>query len=391
MKSLNRNLLLLFAAGVVGVISIQLIQPLFPLFLESQGASELEVSLVISMASLATTALMIPVGFLMERVGKKRMIIIGFLIWAASSAFLGPVRDWRIAAPLYMVYNLAEAFVGPARMAMISDFSTPVNKATVFGMMSMDWAIGGIFSPPLSGYLAERAGWQLPFQVATVVMVLALVPILFLEEGARGGKKEKRGGASAIFRGEHLAVISLFFLFAFVLSAGQSVVSTMLPIFLKNQMGLTLPSIGQFFAGASIMSMLGQIPGGWLADRYGRKKIIVGFLLPIPFLFGSWAAAHDRWGLLALYSLFSGCLSMTGAASLALLSESFPAELEGEAFSVRMTGFRMGSIAGPLIGGYLYSSLNPRSPFTAAAILFSIGILVIYLIKEKSLTTRAQS
>lgn len=383
MKSFNRNLLLLFVAGVAGVISIQLIQPLFPLFLESQGASELEISLVISMASLATTALMIPVGFLMERVGKKKMFLIGLLIWAASSAFLGPVRNWRIAAPLYMIYNLADAFVGPARMAMISEYSTPINKATVFGIMSMDWTIGGIFSPPLSGYLAERAGWQLPFQVAAVVMVLALVPVLLLEERARGRKKEKSVGASALFRGKHFAIISLFFIFAFVLSTGQSVISTILPIFLKNQIGLTLPSIGQFFTGSSIMSLLGQIPGGWLADRYGRKKIIVGFLLPIPIIFGSWATAYNRWELLSLYSLFSGCLSMTGAASLALLSESFPAELAGEAFSVRMTGFRMGSIVGPLIGGYLYSSLNPRSPFTAVAILFSIGILVIYLIKEK--------
>jgi len=384
MKPLNRNLLLLFVAGVAGVISIQLIQPLFPLFLESQGALELEISLVISMASLATTALMIPVGFLMERVGKKKMILIGFLIWAASSALLAPVRNWRVAGTIYMVYNLAEAFVGPARMAMISDYSNPANKATVFGIMSMDWSIGGIFSPPLSGYLAERAGWQLPFQVAAVVMVLGMVPILLLEERAGGGKKEKRGGASAIFQGEHFAVISLFFVFAFVLSTGQSVVSTMLPIFLKNQMGLTLPSIGQFFTGASIMSLLGQIPGGWLADRYGRKKIIVAFLLPIPIIFGSWATAYNRWELLFLYSLFSGCLSLMGAASLALLSESFPAELNSAAFSVRMTGSRMGSIVGPLLGGYLYSSLSPRSPFTAAAILFFVGLPIVYLIKENA-------
>ena len=75
MKSFNRNLLLLFVASLVGVISIQLIQPLFPLFLESHGASELEISLVISMASLAITALMIPVGFLMERVARKRCFL----------------------------------------------------------------------------------------------------------------------------------------------------------------------------------------------------------------------------------------------------------------------------------------------------------------------------
>jgi predicted MFS family arabinose efflux permease len=43
----------------------------------------------------------------------------------------------------------------------------------------------------------------------------------------------------------------------------------------------------------------------------------------------------------------------------------------------------MGSIVGPLLGGYLYSSLSPKSPFIAAALLFFIGIPLVYLIKEK--------
>ena len=43
-----------------------------------------------------------------------------------------------------------------------------------------------------------------------------------------------------------------------------------------------------------------------------------------------------------------------------------------------------GSIMGPLLGGYLYSSLSPRTPFVAAAVLFFVAIPLIYLIKEKS-------
>ena len=53
---LDRNLWMLFAVGIVGVVSIQLIMPLFPLFLDSHGASEMEVSYVISLSGLATTA-----------------------------------------------------------------------------------------------------------------------------------------------------------------------------------------------------------------------------------------------------------------------------------------------------------------------------------------------
>lgn len=383
MPRLNRDLWLLFAAGVAGVISIQLIQPLFPLFLDSQGASEMEISLVISMASLATTALMIPGGFLMERMGKKRMLLMGFLIWATVPIFMASARDWKTVAPLYMIYNLADVFVGPTRMAMIAEYATPESQATVFGIMSMDWPVGGIVSPPLSGYLAERSGWHLSFRVAAVVMALGALPVLMLRGEKEGGKTEEKVSMSAIFQREYLSVALLFSAFSFALSTGQSVIGTMLPIFLKNQMDLPFSSIGLFFSGSSVLSLLSQVPGGWLADRYGRKRIILAFLLPIPLIFTAWAMVNDWVVMLVLYSLFAGCLSVMGSASFALLSDSFPSELTGAAFSVRMTGFRMGSVVGPLLGGYLYGSLSPKSPFTAAALLFLVGIPLVYLIKEK--------
>jgi DHA1 family multidrug resistance protein-like MFS transporter len=388
MRGLNRNLLLLFAASLAAVVSIQLVQPLFPLFLDSCGASEMEISLVISLSSLSTMALMIPVGFLMERVGKKRMLLIGLVIWAVTPVFMGSVGDWRVVAPLYMVYNLAEVFVGPARMAMIAEYASPESQATTFSIMSMDWPLGGIVSPPLSGFLAERSGWRLPFLVAALVMALASVPVLMLGGGEGGGAEEKVR-ALDVFRREYLSAVSLFFVFSLAFSAGQSVVGTMLPIFLKNQVGLPPSSIGLFFTGSSVLSLLGLIPGGWLADRYGRKRVIVAFLLPIPLIFGAWATVDDWGAMLVLYSLFAGCLSMMGSASFALVSDSFPQELRGAAFSVRMTGFRMGAVVGPLLGGYLYSTVSPVSPFTAAGLLFLIGIPVVYLIKEKPIRPRA--
>jgi MFS family permease len=379
---LNRNLLLLFAASLAAVVSLQLVQPLFPLFLDSLGASEMEISFVISLSSLASMALMIPVGFLMERVGKKRMLLIGLVIWAVTPVFMGSAGDWRVAAPLYMVYNLAEVFVGPARMAIIAGYAPQGSQATTFSLMSMDWPLGGIVSPPLSGFLAERSGWRLPFLVAAAVMALASVPVLMLGGGEGGGAEEKVR-ASDVFRREYLSTVSLFFVFSLAFSAGQSVVGTMLPIFLKNQVGLPPSSIGLFFTGSSVLSLLGLVPGGWLADRYGRKRVIVAFLLPIPLIFSAWGVVGDWGALLVLYSLFAGCLSMMGSASFALVSDSFPQELRGAAFSVRMTGFRMGAVVGPLLGGYLYGAVGPVSPFTAAGLLFLVGVPVVYLIKER--------
>ena len=67
---LERNLILLFTMGLVAVVGLQLIQPLFPVYLKSLGTSEIEISLVISLSSIAGTALMLPSGYIIDRVGE---------------------------------------------------------------------------------------------------------------------------------------------------------------------------------------------------------------------------------------------------------------------------------------------------------------------------------
>ena len=70
--------------------------------------------------------------------------------------------------------------------------------------------------------------------------------------------------------------------------------------------------------------------------------------------------------------------------ALGLLSESFPPEVRGVAFSVRMTGVRLGFTLGPLLGGYLHGSLGPTSPFSATALLFLLSIPIALTLREGS-------
>ena len=57
-----------------------------------------------------------------------------------------------------------------------------------------------------------------------------------------------------------------------------------------------------------------------------------------------------------------------------LLSKTFPEELRGTAFGVRMTGVRMGFTIGPVIAGYLYGGWSSSAPFQVASLLTLLGI-----------------
>ncbi|MGD2201699.1 MAG: MFS transporter [Candidatus Bathyarchaeota archaeon] len=383
MLGLDRDLWFLFALNLAVGFSNQLINPLFPLYLESLGASEIQIGMVISTASVAATALMFPSGLLIDRVGKKRMLLASVVLSSVPLLLMASVRSWVWVTPFFMVFNAAFSLFIPSRMAMIAERATQRNRATLFGVMNMAWPISGIFAPTLSGFVIENFGWTVPFYIAGGIMGASLLPTILLRvRDAPEMEVVEESKRVSLRDPEYLGFMALFFLFHMAMSTGQGCVNTVLPLFLKNELGLKASTIGLFFTGASFLTLLTQYPSGWLADRYGRKRLILTCIAPIPLLYGVWPLVDNWMVLLVLNSLAFGLWSMTWPASLALLSDFVPKELRGSAFGVRMTGVRLGFTVGPLFGGYLYSAIGGSTVFMAAAASFLVGIVLAWYLRE---------
>ena len=377
MLGLKRELWLLFALNLAVGFSSQFIQPLFPLYLESLNASEVEIGLVLSLASIVSMSLMIPSGLLMNRIGKKKLLLLSVFLSFFPPLFIAATSDWRTATPFYVVFNASFSFFIVARMAMISESATPDNRATLFGIMNMAWPIGGIVAPVLSGFIVENYGWTPTFLIASFIMAISFIPTLKLKEAAppKVVYQESPERASILER-RYLPFMTLIFLFHFIMGVVEGLIGAVLPLFLKNQIRISESLIGLFFTISSIMILFIQIPSGRMADTYGRKKVLVMSLLPIPIALGLWIFVDNWLILLLLYTAVNGFRSMTWPSSLALLSDHVPSELLGSALGIRMTSMRLGSTFGPLVGGYLYSQVNYSSPFLASAILVAVSIMV---------------
>ncbi len=383
MLGLKRDLWLLFALNIAIGFSGQFITPLFPLYLEGLGASEMEIGLVLSLASILATAMMIPSGLMMNRIGKKRTLLVSVGLAALPPLLISFLDDWRWVTPLYMIFGASFSFFIVSRMAMISESATPRNRATLFGVMNLAWPIGGLVTPTLSGFLVENFGWAPIFQVTTLIMAASLIPTLRLEEPAAPIEVEQvTAKRPSILDREYLPFMTLIFLFHFLIGMMERMIGTVLPLFLKNQIMISESLIGLFFTASSILILILQIPSGRLADRYGRKKVLVLSLLPIPLLLGAWLFVDDWLVLLVLYAAASGFRSMTWPSSLALLADFIPSELMGSALGVRMMSMRLGSTVAPVLAVYLYSNVGYRSPFLASAALVAKSIVIALAFKE---------
>jgi MFS family permease len=381
---LEKNLKLLFLTGLIAAVALQIIQPLFPVFLQSLDASEIEISLIISLSGIAGMLLMLPAGYIMDRMGEKKMLLTGIILWAVSTFLIAFVKNWRTVAILYSFHGIADAFVGPARMAIISSTATLATEATAFGLMSLDWLIGGTLAPPVSGYLVEKIGWQVPLLAASTVFFISIIPALKLDERTKKPahqKKENSPIARVPIEEIRFSTGFMYFMFGFLTNSARTMVATMLPLFLNNQLSTSTTIIGLFFTTANMLGVMAQVPGGLMADRYGKKKMIILLLLPIPLIYGMWGILDSLYAYMLLFVLSWGLTSMMGPATLAIVSEVFPEERKGLVFGIRMAGVRLGSASGPMIGGYLYGELGSMSPFIGAGAIFLISIPFIYFLK----------
>jgi MFS family permease len=138
-KVLNRNLRYLFILNTAFGFTVQLVTPLFPLFLSNLGATPSENAWVISLAGLVATSLMLPAGLLMDRIGKRTLLLSSLVVNMVIMLMLSNAKTWQQVLPLFIVYSTSGALFMPARMAMITDNSNLDNRASIFGIMNTSW------------------------------------------------------------------------------------------------------------------------------------------------------------------------------------------------------------------------------------------------------------
>ena len=135
-------------------------------------------------------------------------------------------------------------------------------------------------------------------------------------------------------------------------------------------------------AGAAAMAITAPI-WGLLADRYGRKPMLLRGLFGGAVIVAMMGFASTPWQLLALRVL-EGTLTGTVAAATALIATSAPKRRLGYALGMVQTAVFAGAATGPLLGGFAYDRIGPRATFAlAGTMLFCGGVTVAFLARER--------
>jgi MFS family permease len=172
----------------------------------------------------------------------------------------------------------------------------------------------------------------------------------------------------------------------FLVMSGMTMIMPFLPLYIQ-EMGITDPHqvafwSGIIFAGNFVTSFIFQPLWGKVADRHGRKMMLLRSGFGMGIVMTMMGFAGSVWHLLLL-RILNGTISGYVPAAVSLVSATTPREKMGVAMGTLQSGTVAGSILGPMIGGLLANLVGFRAIFyITGSLLFAASLLTLIVVKE---------
>ncbi len=184
-------LAMVIATTTLTGIGISIMVVTFPAIrAEFPDATPAQLSWINNLFTIVSAAVLIPCGVLADRVGRKRMLLVGTAIFTVGSVIgaLAPAPGWIMAGRT--VQALGAAAFGPASTALLISAFPPERMPTAIGIWAVTSGVSSAAGPSIGGIIIDHGGWPWAFWIDLPIglFVLALGPFV-LRESARDRTK----------------------------------------------------------------------------------------------------------------------------------------------------------------------------------------------------------
>ena len=265
-------LLALGALSTFGPLSLDLYLPALPQLASSLGTSDALAQLTMSACMVGLAVGQLLAGPLSDRVGRRRPLLIGVGIFAASSAGCAFAPSIGVLLVLRLVNGLAGAAGLVIARAMVRDLYSGARAAKVFSMIIVVSSAAPVVAPLLGSQLLRVTDWRGVFVALAVLGVALLATAVTLPETLPAGRRRLAADHSLSSGVVRVAHDPVFRAYAAVLALGLCGLFAYLSLgsfVLQREFGLSAQAYGAVFA----VNALGIVVAGQLGSALiGRMR-----------------------------------------------------------------------------------------------------------------------
>ena len=322
----------------------------------------------------------LPAGFTADRFSRWRAEILGL-----SIALIGIFAMLLGMAPNYWAAMVAAVFMIAAvnlwHPAAISSLSRhfAARRGFAIALHGTGGSLGETIGPTLVGVLIISLGWRLVLQWSVIPAILCgllvwlvLRPIPTSEAAAASLETYLRSFRQLLRNGRLLLVL----LFAAGFNGGEAVIMTFLPIYLREDVGVSSVVVGLYLSLANVAGIVSQPLLGYASDRLGRKAVLAPSLTILALSILGLYLASPGW-IFALVVLAMGAFSFPlMSLHLAAVMDLTEGGIQATAVSLVFGSATVVSGISPAIAGILADAFNVKATFLmAGGIVFATALI----------------
>ena len=380
----RRATLSLASIYALRMLGLFMILPVLSLFAEQlEDSTPLLIGMAISVYGLTQALLQIPFGLLSDRYGRKKIIIIGLLLFSIGSVVAA------VATTIYGVL-LGRALQGcgaiaAAVMALLADLTQEVHRTKAMAMIGASIGVSFGVAITMGPVIAGWVGVQGVFWLTAVLALVAILVLLFLVPNPQTTTVHRDAELvpdqfSDVLKNVDLLRLNFgIFVLHLILTASFVIV----PLLLRDA-GLLSAKHWMVYLPVLLTSMAIIIPFVILAEKKHKMKIVFLGAITVLILadFGLMMFNESLTGIIAFLWLFFCGFNLLEATLPSLISKTAPADLKGTAMGVYSSSQFMGAFVGGAAGGWLYGEFGAAYVF-----LFCAGAAIVWLVAAISMTT----
>jgi MFS family permease len=390
----------LFVVGAIGPMSRFSVTSFFPYFSSEFGWSRSEIGLAQSLSLWTYSLLAILVGWMVDRVGSRKTILIGGLWCFVGWILLSTVTS---LFQLYIYYGLLMAIATSCtHLVPIQGTSRKwfVRRSGLAGgVLGSAFAVGtAVFSPVLTS-MSSQFGWR---AASFVCALIFSIPIIMLSQFVIKDTPESIGQYpdgripypdtqivhNTVDRPwnlrDALRTPQIWLLFITYGLSGMVVNAITAHLVVWGvDLGTSTATAGllvTFYNGPSIIARIG---GGWLGDKYGKRRLmIIGASFSLIVMLLAWRMVRTQGQLMVFSPLLGVGTTLATGLFAPYLGDLFGRERVGSLFAVLTVGWGLIGGLGPIIWGIIFDTFGNYSiALLLSALCFFVALVALLLIR----------
>jgi MFS family permease len=403
---LNEHLAIRPSIAAVSLVSLvvmmgsSMITPSLTLYAKNDlGANEFLVGVVIAGFAIGRLVFDIPAGFVADRLGLSRTMILGLAILFGSSLLAGFASSYWVLLCARVLEGAGSSIYVSAAIAFVLLSSDAAKRATNIGSYQSILMLGLIIGPVVGAPIAAFMGYNAPyFAFSVMVFVAAIIISTFSKRrhfNIESAQERQYGNTQASISVYLNTAAIATFGFAFLRSG---VYTTAMPLFAFGSLRLSVFDIGIILTMASLANLISSFFSGRLTQMYGMQRSLFIAILVSGVLVAIIPLSSSIFSLLIVITLI-GVTSGFFGQSIAWAAEQIEEKVKRigktkgdvalgvESHVTRGIGFNrmvgdFGLILGPLFVGYFTSifSTDPLLWFISFSSISAVLTLISFLI-----------